>query len=245
MKHTKIYSPLLLMELIQQIGFLPLLDSGIFGYSAEEVVSEDCRYVTFSDGGWDWPLWKWKGPIVSEGGCMYGKFFANKAGFVSREWWPDFCSYRRTQYPAPEEGSIEEAILLTLREQGCLITRELRTACGFTGPKMRSRFDSYVTRLQMSCRIVTEDFVYPRDKHGREYGWGWSLLTTPERLYGKEICTCPRTPEESMERMLAHFRSFLPEVPESRIMKLLNGQNLASTPNYKHFTNLRDRNKEQ
>jgi len=53
------------------------LDSGVFGYSAEEVVSEDCRYVTFSDGGWDWPLWKWKGPIVSEGGCLYGKFFAN------------------------------------------------------------------------------------------------------------------------------------------------------------------------
>jgi len=86
---------------------------------------------------------------------------------------------------------------------------------------MRSRFDSYVTRLQMSCRIVTEDFVYPRDKHGREYGWGWSLLTTPERLYGKEICTCARTPEESLERMVAHFRSFLPEASESQIMKLL------------------------
>ena len=78
MKHPEIYNPVLLMELIQQIGFLPLLDSGIFGYSAEEVVSEDCRYVTFSEGGWDWPLWKWKGPIVSEGGCMYGKFFATR-----------------------------------------------------------------------------------------------------------------------------------------------------------------------
>ena len=41
MKHAEIYNPVLLMELIQQIGFLPLLDSGIFGYSAEEVVSED------------------------------------------------------------------------------------------------------------------------------------------------------------------------------------------------------------
>ena len=32
MKHAEIYNPLLLMELIQKIGFLPLLDSGIFGY---------------------------------------------------------------------------------------------------------------------------------------------------------------------------------------------------------------------
>ena len=151
------------MEYIQEVGFLPLLDSGIRGYSAEDVVDEDCRYVVFSDGGWDWPLWKWKGPIVTEGRCVYGKFFAGKAGFVSREWWTDLCNYRRNIHPAPAEGSIEEAILLTLMEQGSLITRELRAACGFTGPKMRSRFDSYVTRLQMSCRIVTEDFVYPRD----------------------------------------------------------------------------------
>lgn len=221
MKHAEIYNPILLMELIQQIGFLPLLDSGIVGYSAEEIVTDDCRYVTFPDGGWDWPLWKWKGPIVSEGNCMYGKFFANKAGFISREWWPDFCNYRRNQRPAPAEGSVEETILHTLREHGSLVARELRTACGLSGPKMRSRFDNYVTRLQMACRIVTEDFVYPKDKYGQRYGWGWSLLTTPEQLYGWEVCRCPHTPEESLERMLAHFRSFLPEANESQILRLL------------------------
>jgi len=36
MKHAEIYNPALLMELIRKIGFLPLLDSGVFGYSAEE-----------------------------------------------------------------------------------------------------------------------------------------------------------------------------------------------------------------
>ena len=103
---SEIYNQTQLTELIQQIGFLPLLYSGIRGFSAEEVVSDDCRYVRFSDGGWDWPLWKWKVPIVTEGGCVYGKFFAGKAGFISREWWPDFCNYRRSQHPAPEAGSI-------------------------------------------------------------------------------------------------------------------------------------------
>ena len=218
---SEIYNQTQLAELIQQIGFLPLLYSGIRGFSAEEVVSDDCRYVRFSDGGWDWPLWKWKGPIVTEGGCVYGKFFAGKAGFISREWWPDFCNYRRSQHPAPEAGSIEEAILLTLQERGSFITRELRTACGFTGPKMRSRFDGYVTRLQAACRIVTEDFIYPRDKHGHEYGWGWSLLTTPEQLYGKEFCQCPRTPEASFERLLEHFKHILPEASEREILRLL------------------------
>jgi hypothetical protein len=37
------------MDAIQQLGFLPLLDSGIRGYSAEELVDDDCRYVMLPD----------------------------------------------------------------------------------------------------------------------------------------------------------------------------------------------------
>ena len=153
-----------LTELISSIGFLPLLDSGIPGFSAEEIVADDCRYVIFSDGGWDWPLWKWKGSII---------------------------------------------------------TRELRAQCGFTGPKMRSKFDGYVTRLQMATRIVTEDFVYPLDRHGREYGWGWSLLTTPERLYGRDAHKCPRPPEESFQRICAHMQTICPQASDKQIFKML------------------------
>ena len=87
---------------------------------------------------------------------------------------------------------------------------------------MRSKFDGYVTRLQMGCHIVTEDFVYPRDKHNREYGWGWSLLTTPEELYGHEACTCQRSPEESYERMFAHVKDLLPEATDKQIRRLLS-----------------------
>ena len=221
MRRKEIHSCAELITLIQEVGFLPLLDSGIVGYSAEEVVDEECRYVVFDDGGWDWPLWKWKGPIVQDGGVVYGKFFAGKAGFLSREWWPDLCNWRRSQHPAPEEGTIEDAILMTLAEHGSLITRELRAACGFTGPKMRSRFDGYITRLQMATRIVTEDFVYPQDKHGHEYGWGWSLLTTPEQLYGREACQCERTPEESYQRIFSHLCQLLPEATEKQIKKLI------------------------
>ena len=221
MNYPEIYSAAGLIDYIQKVGFLPLLDGGVSGFAAEDVVTDDCRYVVFDDGGWDWPLWKWKGPIVTEGNCVYGKFFDKKAGFISREWWPDFYNYRRSRRPVPAEGSIEDSILATLGEHGSLITRELRAACGFDGPKMRSKFDGYVTRLQMGCYIVTEDFVYPTDKHGREYGWGWSLLTTPEALLGREACRCERTPQESYQRMLAHFRALLPEATEKQIKKLI------------------------
>ena len=220
MKLGLVHNATELVDLIHQVGLLPLLDSGIRGYSAEDLVDYDCRYVVYDDG-WDWPLWKWKGPITTEGGVVYGKFFNKKAGFIAREWWPDFYNYRRSKYPVPEEGSIEETILLTLQEHGSLITRELRAACGFDGPGMRSKFDSYVTRLQMQCRIVTEDFVYPTDKHGREYGWGWSLLTTPEALYGREACACEREPEESHRLLAAHFHQLLPHATDRQIQKIL------------------------
>lgn len=221
MNTSEIYNAAQLIERIQQVGFLPLLDSGVRGFSAEEMVADDCRYVTFSDGGWDWPLWKWKGPVVTEGNCVYGKFFNKKAGFVSREWWADLCNYRRGQHPVPEPGTIEDAILATLQEHGSLITRQLRTLCGFTGPKMRSRFDAIVTRLQMGCYIVTEDFVYPRDRHNHEYGWGWSLLTTPEQLYGAEACQCSRSPEESFQRMFAHLQALLPDAGEKALIRMI------------------------
>ena len=210
-----------LIACIREVGFLPLLESGIPGFSAEAAMAEECRYTVFPDGSWEWPLWEWKGPVVTEGDCVYGKFFASKAGFVSREWWPDLFNWRRSQNPVPEEGSIEDSILETLRLNGSMITRELRRACDFTGKNMRSRFDAYVTRLQMACRIVTEDFVYPRDKHGREYGFGWSLLTTPEALLGPEACRCDRSPEESYQCMFDHLSRLLPDASERQIHKLL------------------------
>ena len=221
------------MELIDKVGFLPLLDSGISGFSADAVVADDCGYVTFPEGGWDWPMWKWKGQIVTEMPGMYGKFFnisaprktgryeRGRAGYITKDWWADFCNYRRSKYPRPDDDSIEGAILATLQTTGSLITRELRAACGFNGKGMRSKFDSYLTRLQMATYIVTEDFVYPVDKHNNEYGWGWSLLNTPEELYGKEACTCERTPEESFQRIYDHLRSLLPHATDKQILKLI------------------------
>lgn len=210
-----------LMECVRQVGFLPLLESGVRGYAAESLMAEECQFTQFEDGSWEWPLWQWKGSVVREGDCVYGKFFAGKAGFISREWWPDFCNWRRSIHPQPEEGTIEDAILTTLCENGSMIARELRAACDFVGKNMRSKFDAYVGRLQMGTYIVTEDFVYPVDKHGREYGFGWSLLTTPERLLGREACACARTPQESYQLMAAHLSRLLPHATEKQISKLL------------------------
>lgn len=210
-----------LIDCIQQVGFLPLLESGIQGFCAESLMAEECRFTQFDDGSWEWPLWQWKSAVVTDGDCVYGKFFAGKAGFISRAWWPDFFNWRRSQNPVPAECSIEESILNTLRVNGSMIARELRAACDFTGKNMRSKFDGFVNKLQMGCYIVTEDFVYPVDKHGHEYGFGWSLLTTPEHLLGVDACQCDRKPEESYQCMFEHLRLLLPDATEKQIKKML------------------------
>ena len=153
MRNQLLHSCPELIDYINEVGFLPLLRMGVAGWSAEEMMDEDCQYTKLPDGGWEWPLWSWKGPILQDTGCAYGKFFDRKAAFISREWWPDFCNYRRSLYPYPEEGSVEESILFILKRHGSLITRELRAACGFTGPKTRSRFDAYLARLHRHGRF--------------------------------------------------------------------------------------------
>ena len=85
MKQEPLHSCPELIDYINETGFLPLLSMGIAGWSAEEVTDEDCQYTRLPDGGWEWPLWKWKGAILQESGCAYGKFFKDKAAFISRE----------------------------------------------------------------------------------------------------------------------------------------------------------------
>ena len=53
-----------LIDYIDEVGMLPLLRMGIPGWSAEEVLDEDCQYTRLPDGGWEWPLWEWKSSIL-------------------------------------------------------------------------------------------------------------------------------------------------------------------------------------
>ena len=50
---------------------------------------------------WDNPEkdpWMWRAIIAKKHDIVYGKFFANKAGFISRKWFPVFANYRRDGY---------------------------------------------------------------------------------------------------------------------------------------------------
>ena len=213
-------------RLIEAFGFLPFFENEIPGFSLEEHTPAALWYNGSSDGRDDWPVWDWKGPVASTGRCMYGKFFRKKAGFVSREWIPDFLNVRRNGMLFDEcfaEGLVyyrDKTLYDAVRTYGAILTPHLKAQCNYRKGG-NTGFETVVTRLQMQTYLCISDFVYRLDKFGKEYGWGVALYSTPEAQFGEAIVDCPRTPDESRERILDHLSALLPHASEGQLLKML------------------------
>lgn len=80
-------------DAVEKFGFVPLFKSSVPCFSIEENVSPRAWFYGNEEG-----VWEWKGPVIRETGCAYGKFFAGRPGFISRKWFYDFANYRRNGY---------------------------------------------------------------------------------------------------------------------------------------------------
>lgn len=213
-----------LINAVETYGIVPFFANSIPGFSAEEHAAPG---VWYGEGG-DWPAWDWKGEVIRETGCAYGKFFENKAAFVSREWFTDLANYRRDGYDFDaryDEGlaSYRDKELFELLDANApVLSKELKTM-GDYRKGGRKGFDTIITRLQAQCYVVTSDFVYARDKYGSAYGWGIAEYSTPEKLFGEEFCdkVYARDPEESYQRLFDHLKFIFPHTDEKLIRKIL------------------------
>jgi len=156
------------------------------------------------------------------------------------EWFPDFVNVRRATAALTD---VERAMLELLRSRGSLLSGEIKREMGLTKPKTprqtplakvleketprprqrsgRENFETAITRLQMSTHVVTADFEYRYDRTGRRYGWGIARYCTPEDFFGADRLACPRTPEESRARILAHLRQILPQASDRVLDRLI------------------------
>lgn len=223
MKFPELRSPEDIIALTEETGFLPFFAGDIPGFSVEDLCLPGLWFSDEADGPWEW-----KGPIARSGRCVYGKFFGGKAGFASREWFPDFANFRRDGYDFDaryDDGLAsrkDKDVYDTVAEHGALLSRELKRLRNYRKGG-NAGFDTVITRLRMQTYITIGDFVYSQDKFGRPYGWGIAEYTTPEAQLGPDFVTSAyrRKPEGSRERILAHLRGILPEVPEKRLLKLI------------------------
>lgn len=209
-----------LAELAETWGIVPFFQNSIPGFSIEEHTPPDLWFSDEQDGPWEW-----KGPVIRQTGCAYGKFFQNKAAFISRTWFSDFANWRRDGYDFDaryDDGlakSADKYVFDLLDRQDSLLSKDLKRLGGF-GKKGRKGFDTIITRLQMQGYVTTADFEYRLDKSGRVYGWSVARYATPERYFGAEFTDTVyrRKPEESKDRILAHLSALLPEIPKQEIL---------------------------
>ena len=211
-----------LEQAVEELGFLPYFANSIPGFSIEEHVNP--RVWFSGEPG----TWEWKGPVINELNCAYGKFFEKKAVYISKGWFADFANYRRDGYDFDaryEDGlaSYRDKTLYELVEANApALSKRLKALGGYKKGGNKG-FDTIMTRLQTQGYVIISDFVYMVDKHGNEYGWGVAEYSTPELFLGNDFTdhVYEREPEESYERIRLHLHEILPDADEQTIRKLL------------------------
>ncbi len=82
-----------LIDAVLECGIVPYFSSSIPGFSLEEHCHPGMLFNDSENNSWFW-----KGPVIQETGCAYGKFFGKKAAYVRRDLFLDLANYRRDGY---------------------------------------------------------------------------------------------------------------------------------------------------
>lgn len=230
-----------LLEVIEKVGFLPLFETNIIGFSVESMTDPKNWWT----GNENKDPWEWRAVLARTGKVAYGKFFGKKAGFVSKKWFPYFANYRRNGYDFDsryEDGKADrrEKLIMDLfwprDTEMCdldlrkinksvdnteLFSFEVKDRAGF-GPGGEKNFEGTCTKLQMETYLIAKDFKPRLNKKGEEYGWSIAVYTLPEYLWGYKFVTekYKDDPEESLQRIVSQIRKYY-DVDESIIRKML------------------------
>ena len=184
-----------LIATVEQYGFLPFFRNEIPGFSVEELCPPELWFADDADGPWEW-----KGPAARSGKCLYGKLFNKKAGFVSREWIPDFANFRRDGYDF-----------------------DARWDDGLASYKDKELYETIADEGRILSKRLKEVRNYR--KGGKPYGWGVAEYSAPEVIFGYDFITSAyrEDPQKSRKRILRHLQLLLPAATEKQLEKIIKG----------------------
>ncbi|MDL2324445.1 hypothetical protein LJC61_04770 [Ruminococcaceae bacterium OttesenSCG-928-A16] len=207
-----------LLNYINKVGFLPLFKNSILGFSAEEHTQNDAWW----SGNPKTDPWEWRGFLAESGQIAYGKFFAKKAGFVAKQWFPLLASYRRDGYDFDsryEDGLANrkaKKLYDILEKDGPTASPALKKQGGF-GKNGETGFETTMTTLQMQTYIVLRRFERKRNKHGDEYGWGVGQYSLAEDLWNADFVKsayntpAPAAKQQLLAQVKLHFPGYTDE----------------------------------
>ena len=219
-----IRSPEQLEDYLDEVGFLPLFQNEIPGFSVEEHTQPG--YWWSGDERRD--PWEWRAILAAGDRVAYGKFFNKKAGFISKAWLPYFINSRRDGYDFDARWEDEKAsyrqkrIMDQFGEDTELFSFELKELAGF-GKGGEKNFEGVVTDLQMELYLCVREFRRRCNKRGEPYGWAIAVYSRPEHLWGYEFASGAygEAPETSGERILTQMRKLYPNVSEKVLKKII------------------------
>jgi hypothetical protein len=214
-----------LCNYIDNIGFLPLFKNSVEGFSVEELTLSSSWWSDTSDV--DDP-WKWREVIAGEGKIAYGKLFCNRAGFISKEWYPLFASYRRDGYDFDsryEDGLAShraKKIMDLMYAYDVLPSNEIKAMAGF-GKGGEKGFESVMTSLQMQTYITVCNFQRRSNKKKQEYGWPVAQFTLADNLFGYDHVSSAYhlSAVAAKEKIVAHIQDLYPDASASEIEKVI------------------------
>lgn len=212
-----------LMDYVDQVGFLPLFQNKIPGFSVEE---RTVPAFWWSDNEERDP-WSWRIRIAQSGRIAYGKFFDKKAGFISLKWLPDFANVRRDGYDFDarwDDGLATrraKRVMDLFRSGEELFSYEIKQRAGFH-KEGEKNFEGVMAELQMQTYLVVHDFRRRLNRQGLSYGWHVARYAPPESIWGYDLVAraYDDAPEVSRERILRQLQAAFP-AGEARDFKRL------------------------
>ncbi len=203
------------VECALELGFLPVLDCEIEGYSLFGMASPEIEGFRGEDC-----VWEWRCALAQSPDILYGKYFHGKVGAISAEWFPDFANMRRGGMDFAElyeNGKIRrgaKSVMDCFEEEKCIPSWILTR---------RVPDKNAIADLERRTFLTVDSFQRKRGMRGGEYGWAAALYTTPEAKLGEDFLDRRKfdAPEQSRAGILAHMRRILPNANEKALLRLL------------------------
>lgn len=213
-----------LLEFVDAAGFLPLFKNEIPGFSLEErTVPEHWWSDDAKIDPWDWRM-----QAAASHKVAYGKFFQNKAGFISLKWLPRFVNWRRDGYDFDalwDDGKANYRLkkIMDVFDSGeGFLSPTLKELAGF-GKDGEKNYEGTVTALMMRTYLTMGDFRRRRNRRGEEYGWSIAVYKRPEDIWGYDAVTSAydEAPEDSRTACLDQIASFFRVKDTAKLKKFM------------------------